>query len=56
MMGFVMYDRKVEEKWKFCARTRLLLSLFLAFRNLDFCDVLAKTSILTLFLFSQLKF
>ena len=27
MMGFVMDDRKVEENWKFCTRTRLLLSL-----------------------------
>ena len=26
-MGFVSDDRKVEEKWKFCARIRILLSL-----------------------------
>ena len=27
MMGFVMDDRKVEEKWKFCARSPISLSL-----------------------------
>ena len=27
MMGFVVDDRKVEEKWKFCTRTYISYSL-----------------------------
>ena len=38
-MGFVMDDRKVEEKWQFCPRSPLLLSLSDRKKKSDFKDV-----------------